>query len=126
MGLKSFSGIPKPGRPSVTSVDLSRIGLEGSLKFRSPRVADFFPRAELKNQAMRFYPELVDADPAHMTQFLMLVQCYVPEPDEEEKPMQVFGGLMKSSPELYLSLIGLFGEAFPMSLAEAKERAGND
>lgn len=125
MGLSSVKALAKPERPSSVDIDLAVIGAEGKLTFRAPRVSDFFPKAEMRNEAAIAFPMIADADPSLATQFFLMVLCYQPEPEEKDSPMRVFGGLMRDNLEAFLTLVGEFGSRFPLSLGAAKEQAGN-
>ena len=125
MGLATLKGAPKAERPSFAAIDLAPLGLDGKLSFRAPRVADFFPTVERRNAAVLVCPDLATADGSLLSQFLLICACYVPEQDEKEDPIRVFGGLCRDNLEAFMVIVGLFGQTFPMSLGQAKEDAGN-
>lgn len=125
MGISSLRSAPKAERPTTATLDLSPLGIEGSLTFRAPGVADFFPTVEKRNLARITCPTLAIADPALETQLLLMAACYVPDADEKANPIAEIGYLLNNNLEAFLGLVSLFAGHFPMSLGEAREVAGN-
>lgn len=125
MALASIKNAPKAARPQTAKIDLSAIGLEGSLEFREPRVADVFAPNELRNRARILSPQLTEADEHLESTLLMMVRCYIPEPEEKDDPLRVFCSLLNNNFEVFVGVMGLFGAAFPFSLGAAKEQAKN-
>lgn len=126
MGLSAIKAAPPSQRPARATIDLSPLGLEGSLVFRAPSVPDFFPTVEKRNQVRMAAPSLAVADPTLETQLLLLSLCYIPEAGETDDAISVFCGLMQGNLEAFLGLVALFGEKFPLSMGQAKANAGND
>lgn len=127
MGLGSLKKVKKTEGAEFTANLSDYSDEEVFIKFRRPKVPDYFIPGDLRKTLLIAFPEMAMSDAMLPSLVLIMGLCYVPEPGEGGmEPWRAIAQMSRDNAEAFLDLVRQFQEAFPASVPEAKADAKND